>query len=119
MVKFRKINFSSFSKLDDLSRYSLQEISYLITDMKREDKVIGQINYVTWSNKDYIFVIEYDLKGSFIKINKQIWKECGQNSIDEFNFFNKRVINSIAKVFFLLSIIYIIFLLVYFIKVVV
>ncbi len=73
MFKFKSDQFSEFAQLGDLRQYKLEEISALVKDLKREERVEGQINYVTWTNDYYVFVIEYDLHGNFRKINSQNW----------------------------------------------
>lgn len=81
MYKFKSDKFSEFSDLGDLRKYTLQEISSLIKELKRTERVEGQINYVTWSNQYYVFVIEYDLHGNFRRINSEDWIDPKQDII--------------------------------------
>lgn len=73
MFKLKNDKFSEFSDTGDLRLYSLQEVSSLIKNMKREERIEGQINIVTWSNEHYVFEIEYDLHGKFRKILSEDW----------------------------------------------
>jgi hypothetical protein len=73
MFKFKSDHFSEFADLGDLRCYTLEEISSLIKHLKKEERVDGQIYYVTWSNEFYVFVMEYDLNGKFRRIHTESW----------------------------------------------
>lgn len=81
MIKFKSNKFSEFAELGDLSKYSLVEISALVKNLKKEERVVGQINYVTWSNDYYVFIFEYDLKGCFRRISSEVWKNPKEDII--------------------------------------
>lgn len=81
MFKLKNDKFSEFSDLGDLSKYTLLEISSLIKGLKRTERVEGQINYVTWSSKYYVFVFEYDLHGNFRRIHSENWTDPKQDII--------------------------------------
>lgn len=84
MLFLKKVEFSEFANLGDLRLYTLDEISALIKDLKRQETVEGQINFVTWSNEYYVFIIEYDLHGKFRRINKQYWIDNKQSLLSIF-----------------------------------
>ena len=81
MFKLNKIEFSEFAQLVDLSRYSLIEMKQLIKDLNLNEQIEGQINFVTWANEYYEFIIEYDLNGCYRRINSEKWKDPKKDMI--------------------------------------
>lgn len=65
MIGLQNGSFSEFAYLGDLSIYSLEELSVLLHQYKKEERVEGQINYVKWSNKHSVYIFEYNLAGKF------------------------------------------------------
>jgi hypothetical protein len=75
MVLNKLVNdFSGFSNLDDLSKYTCDELLDLIQDMDVKLSHEDVYKYVTWENNQLAITICYSLSGEFKHIEREVWK---------------------------------------------
>jgi len=67
--------FSGFSKLDDLSRYTCDELMVLIQNMEVKVSYEDVYKYVTWENNQLAITICFSLSGEFKHIDREVWKD--------------------------------------------
>jgi hypothetical protein len=77
-------DYSGFSLLGDLSKYSCETLMNTIKDMEVEVSYEDVYQYVTWENKQIAVTICFNLSGEFIRIEREVWKDLGyDNSYSE------------------------------------
>lgn len=76
MVLNKLVNdFSGFSNLDDLSKYTCDELLDLIQDMDVKISHEDIYKYVTWENNQLAITICFSLSGEFKHIEREVWKD--------------------------------------------
>ena len=76
MVLNKLVNdFSGFSKLDDLAKYTCDELLDLIQDMDAKISHEDVYKYVTWENNQLAITICFNSSGEFMHIEREIWKD--------------------------------------------
>ena len=76
MVLNKLVNdFSGFSKLDDLAKYTCDELLDLIPDMDAKISHEDVYTYVTWENNQLAITICFNSSGEFMHIEREVWKD--------------------------------------------
>ena len=76
MVLNKLVNdFSGFSKLDDLAKYTCDELLDLIQDMDAKISHEDVYTYVTWENNQLAITICFNSLGEFMHIEREVWKD--------------------------------------------
>lgn len=76
MVLNKLVNdFSGFSKLDDLAKYTCDELLDLIQDMDAKISHEDVYTYVTWENNQLAITICFNSSGEFMHIEREVWKD--------------------------------------------
>ena len=68
-------DFSGFSHLDDLSKYTCDNLIDLIQDMDVSISYEDVYKYVTWESNQLAITICFNLLGEFMHIEHEIWKD--------------------------------------------
>ena len=68
-------DFSDFSKLDDLAKYTCDELLDLIQDMDAKISHEDVYTYVTWENNQLAITICFNSSGEFMHIEREVWKD--------------------------------------------
>mgnify|MGYP006191067677 CR=1 FL=1 len=68
-------DFSGFSNLDDLSKYTCDDLLVLIQDMDVKISHEDVYKYVTWENNQLVITICFRSSGEFMHIEREVWKD--------------------------------------------
>jgi hypothetical protein len=68
-------DYSGFSYLGDLSKYTCDTLMDLIQDMDVKISHEDVYKYVTWENNRLAITICFNLSGEFIRIEREVWKD--------------------------------------------
>jgi hypothetical protein len=68
-------DFSGFSKLGDLSKYSCDELMDLIQDMDVKISHEDVYKCVTWENNHLAITVCFNSSGEFVHIEREVWKD--------------------------------------------
>lgn len=68
-------DFSGFSKLYDLSKYTCDDLLVLIQDMDVKISHEDVYKYVTWENNQLVITICFRSSGEFMHIEREVWKD--------------------------------------------
>lgn len=68
-------DYSEFSYLDDLSKYTCDTLMDAIQGMQVSVLCKDIYKYVTWENNQIAVTICFNLSGKFMHIEREVWKD--------------------------------------------
>ena len=68
-------DFSGFSNLNDLSKYSCSDLLEIIENMEVKIWYEDVYKYVLWENNQLAITICFNLSDEFLHVEREVWKD--------------------------------------------